>query len=91
MYKILHLTTGEDITISTQFCRSIITEDQCAWENQYGLCIPGYRPRYPSERYKTALFDSEKAAKSWLLDLLKRGTVKDLNLRLEHFDILEIE
>ena len=89
MYKILYLPSGTDLLINVNFCRAVILETMIPWENEYGLCIPD-TPYVTGHKYKIAIFESPKAAKSWLIDLLQRNSIQSKNMRLEHFEIVEI-
>ena len=88
MYKILYLPLGEDILISTHFMAPYIPFGLRSWESNISLKAPGTPTM--GAKFKIAIFTERSTACEWIVDLIGRGSLRDANLRIEHFEIVDI-
>jgi hypothetical protein len=85
LYKVLYLPLGEEILISVYYTEPYIPSGV---RGNVGLKTPGTPTN--GYKFKRALFSDKETAISWIKELIERGTSRDLGLRFEHFEIVDI-
>jgi hypothetical protein len=88
LYKVLYLPLGEEILISVHYMGPYIPSGVRARESSIGLKAPGTPTK--GAKFKRALFSDKSTATAWITDLIERGSLRDANLRMEHFEIVDI-
>ena len=88
LYKVLYLPLGEEILISVYYTGPYIPSGVRGWEGNVGLKAPGTPTN--GDKFKRALFSDKETAIIWIKELIERGTSRDLGLRFEHFEIIDI-
>jgi hypothetical protein len=95
LYKILYLPTGEELYISNNYNTihsfPIVVEVE---RHGFGLAAPHSLIENHSlwKNMVVALFNNKEIIPTWINDLVTRSSCIDegLNLRYEHFEIVEV-
>jgi hypothetical protein len=89
MYKVLYLPLGEEVLINANFMNAFVAKGLRAWESSWGLAMPRLT-QINRKGFKIAKFETKATAQDWVIDLINRPSCRDANMRLEHFEFIEI-
>ncbi len=97
-YKILYLPTGEYVVISKEIDSNYISRPYSTGRSFYGFSLSAPRSILDKKEsinctslYQDVIFTNKRIIQSWLTELIERDSCKKYNLRLEHFEIMEIQ